>query len=632
MGYHLCSHKNYERYSAILHSDYPGDQTIDAVYYFLDLTVQTNPNLLIGKVTGKYKIIENSVNSFYLDFATNMTVDSVLYLGSHVNFIHISDQLILDFTTTFNKGDVVDVTVFYNGIPDPSGFGSFIFGSNQGIPSIWTLSQPYGSKDWWPCKDTPGDKADSSDVWLTVNSNLTAVSNGTLVENILHPNGTQTFKWKNSYPISPYLISLAITEYTLYEQYWEYSATNAMPVTHYVYPQNFPALKTQLDKTIPMLDLYSDLFGIYPFYTEKYGHAEFGRLAGMEHQTISSMGAWFDGIIAHELVHQWFGDKLTCADWNNIWLNEGFATYGEALWQEFAYGEQAYKDYIDRLMIDSKRATGTIYVYDVSSVANIFNPFRSYAKGAIVLYMLRGVVGDEVFFNILKTYANDPAFAYGTVVTSDFKNVCESVSGMNLEYFFNQWIYGENYPKYIVDWNYRNTEGVNYEIDLTISQQVNSLPSFFTMPVEMRIKTDLTDTLITFFNDSQSQLFRFTLPGKPQSVTVDPNNKILKDVSGNIFNVPVSYKLEQNYPNPFNPTTKIFFEIGRVSNVQIIVYDILGREVNTLVNDKYREGRFEIEFNASGLSSGVYMYKIIATPEDGDFEVYSDTKSMVFLK
>lgn len=279
-GYHLCSFKNHERFLNTAHSDYPGDQSIDARYYFLNLTVQTSPDLLIGKVTGVYKITENSVSSFYLDFATNMNVDSVMLSGKSLNYSHISNRLILNLDTTLNTNDIAEVTVYYNGIPDPSGFGSFIFGSNLGTPSIWTLSQPFGSKDWWPCKDTPGDKADSSDVWLTVASNLTAVSNGTLTENILNPNGTRTFKWKNTYPISPYLISLAITEYTLYEQFWRYNETDSMPVTHYVYPQNFPALKTQLDKTIPMLDLYSDLFGVYPFFTEKYGHAEFGRLAG----------------------------------------------------------------------------------------------------------------------------------------------------------------------------------------------------------------------------------------------------------------------------------------------------------------------------------------------------------------
>ncbi|MEB2328671.1 MAG: M1 family aminopeptidase [Ignavibacteriaceae bacterium] len=635
VGYELCSRKNQLSLNLNSVSDYPGDISIDAVYYFLDLEIKISPNLLIGAVTGTYRIVQSGINSFYLDFSSNMSVDSVIFESLPLNFLHSNDKLKIFFNSPFSKGDIASLTVYYNGVPDPTGYGSFTFGTNEGEPSIYTLSQPFGAKDWWPCKDTPGDKADSSEVWLTTeahNYNLSGVSNGDLYYIRYNNNGTRTFMWRNSYPIAPYLISIAVSDYALYDQFWNYSSNNLMPVKNYIYPQHLQELIPQLDKTIPMLDFYSGLFGIYPFYKEKYGHVEFGILAGMEHQTISSMGAWYDGIIAHELVHQWFGDKLTCADWNNIWLNEGFATYGEALWQEFSYGDIYYRNFIDRIMVDAKRATGTIYVHDVSSVENIFNPFRTYAKGGVVLHMLRGIVGNQVFFDILHAYANDPRFAYKTVVTSDFQQICDSVSGMNLDYFFSQWIYGENYPKYNVDWSFKNTQGVNYEIDLTITQPMNSNPQFFTMPIEIQIKTDLVDTLMKFFNNSQLQIFNFTLPGKPQSIIVDPDNKILKEVHGNIFDLPVSFRLEQNYPNPFNPATTIIFELGRVSNVTITVYDALGKHIRTLVNEKLREGRHETTFDATGLASGLYICNINAVPEDTGFEAFSDSKPMLYIK
>ena len=152
------------------------------------------------------------------------------------------------------------------------------------------------------------------------------------------------------------------------------------------------------------------------------------------------------------------------------------------------------------------------------------------------------------------------------------------------------------------------------------------------MPIEIQIKTDLVDTLMKFFNNSQLQIFNFTLPGKPQSIIVDPDNKILKEVHGNIFDLPLSFRLEQNYPNPFNPATTIIFELGRVSNVTITVYDALGKHIRTLVNEKLREGRHETTFDATGLASGLYICNINAVPEDTGFEAFSDSKPMLYIK
>ena len=365
--------------------------------------------------------------------------------------------------------ELISTLVYYHGIPGSSGFGSFTFSANSGTPLIYSLSEPYGASDWFPCKDTPADKADSSDQWITCSSDLYAVSNGKLIGIIDNGNGTKTFKWKNSYPIAQYLLSLAVTNYTVYTNYYKYSPVDSMPVVHHVYPETFPLAQAVLDKTPLMIKIYSDRFGQYPFLKEKYGHAQFGWGGGMEHQTCSSMGSFSEDLVSHELAHQWFGDKITCKNWHHIWLNEGFATYCTGLYYEAAYGPETYRSYMDSQMEVAKAAVGSIYVQDITNTNEIFNSARSYSKGSVVLHMLRGIVGDSVFFRILKSYIADSTLAYNVAITMDFQKVAEAVSGLSLDYFFNEWIYGENYPQYGLVWKYNLASGNLYNITLNLS-------------------------------------------------------------------------------------------------------------------------------------------------------------------
>ena len=562
-----------------------------------------------------------------------MVVDSVLSNGTSLSFSQSNDELHITLDQNANKNDNISVVITYHGLPDITGLGSFEFGENQGVPAIWTLSEPYGAKTWFPNKDNPSDKADSSDVWITVADNLTGVSNGDLTETINNGDGTKTYKWRSRYPIAPYLISLAIADYSIYETYYHYSPSESMLVINYIYPQNLNSIKSLLDQTPSMIDIMSGYFGPYPFLKEKYGHAEFGVLAGMEHQTISSMGAFFDGIIVHELTHQWFGDKITCAKWEDIWVNEGFAVYGEALYQEATAGKEAYYDVIKSNMSRAKDAVGTIYVQNINSIDEIFDGDRTYAKGGVVIHMLRGVMGDENFFRTLKAYMSDTSLAYGSATIRDFQHVAETVSGTNLSYFFDEWLYGENYPRYVVDWYYDLIQGNTYQVSVEVKQSVNTLPQFFTMPIDMKINTSLGDTTVRIFNNAQDQIFNFTIEGKPLTLDFDPDNYILKEQSGNTHNVPITYTLAQNYPNPFNPGTTITYELGNVSNVQLNVYDITGRLVSRLVNQKQREGSYVVEFDGSSLASGVYFYRLEAENTTvGSDETFTAIKKMILLK
>jgi aminopeptidase N len=605
---------------------YPsGDSSVTVIYYNLNIEIFKNPDLIKGKTELLFKKISGFDNKVFFNLSSVLTVDSVKINDIPVNFIHQNDKLIILGWNNFGQDSVYKTSVLYGGLPVPTGFGSFVFGSHSSLPVIWSLSQPYGAQDWFPCKNSIEDKADSSKVSIICNAGLKGVSNGILISEINNQNGTKTYVWKNSYPISVYLISVAVSDYYEYKNYFRYSRNDSLEIVHFVYPELFAGLKEELDKTPLMMEIFSGKFGEYPFIREKYGHAQANISGAMEHQTITTIGVFTEGVIAHELAHQWFGDKITCKNWHHIWLNEGFATYSEGIYIENLYGKQSYKDFIRLKMFDARKASGTLYVQNIELISEIFNGLRSYSKGAIVLHMLRGVVGDSVFFRIMHNYANDTSLSYGVALTEDFQRICEFESGIDLDYFFSQWIYGENYPKYIIEWSYEKGNDNLYEVPLKVIQKANTNPLFFKMPVEIRIETDLADTVFKIFNDSMIQNFNFRVKGKPVSLKFDPEDKILKEKSGDDVYEKISYKLYQNYPNPFNPKTTIEYEIYKYDYVKLTVYDIAGRKISILVSEKQRPGFYKVEFAPDNLSSGVYFYRI----ESGDF---SDTKKLVYIK
>ena len=625
-----------ERYSRVIKMSevqYPGDSKIDVTYYGLDLTVTANPNYLSGSVIIGVKVDTSSINSCFLDLQNALTISGLLLNGSPVAFTHVNNIISVTLDRTYVHGETFSIKVFYEGIPGSSGFGSFEFGyhGSPSTPIIWTLSEPYGAPDWFPCKDTPADKADSSDVWITVADNFTAVSNGTLESVTNNGNGTKTFYWKNHYTIDHYLISLAITNYDEYDTYFQYNESDSMVITHFIYPEHLSSVKNALDETDDMIEVFSNRYGMYPFIEEKYGHAEFGWGGAMEHQTCTSItyGAMGSRIISHELAHQWYGDMITCKDWHHIWLNEGFATYSEAIYIEAKNGKAAYDSKIASDMSNAKTAVGTIWVEDITDIGEIFNGARSYSKGGCVLHMLRGVVGDSIYFDIMRTYSADPSVSYGVATTEDFQAIAENVYGQSLNYFFQEWIYGEKYPEYTVNWSRSSLGGDLYRIDLNITQNVRPNPAYFTMPVQIKVNFASGDTIVTLFNDAQSQNFQFDVLGNPTSINFDPGNWILKNLQSltevEDITIPVQFSLEQNYPNPFNPSTTIEYSLPKSGFVSLKVFNVLGKEVATLVDGQVEAGKHKVEFDASALNSGVYFYQI----ESGN---YTETKKMILLK
>jgi aminopeptidase N len=502
----------------------PGQENFDVAYYALDATIQTSPIRIAGILTMRAHVVSPTLTQAVLELASGMTITAVRAGGALVTYAFNAGILTINLNRTYTQGEIFEVLVSYNGnVGAGTGLRQTL---HNGVWVIWSLSEPYGAHTWWPCKDTPEDKADSVDVHWNVPSTYTAASNGKLVS-VTHPApGRAVYGWHESYPIATYLVSIAAYPYTVYSDWYPYTPDDSMEVRFFVYPDHYEQVQATYALTVPMIGAFAELFGEYPFVREKYGHAEFEAGGGMENQTCTSIGLWpianNEYTISHELAHQWWGDHITCESFHHIWLNEGFATYSEALWAESAYGMQAYHDRVAGL---AYYGAGTIFVENPDTEP-IFDAGLSYAKAGYVLHMLRHVLGDDVFFQCLRAYGADPAVSYGTATTEQFRDICESVSGRDLHEFFHQWIYEEYYPTYQFEWSATPHGGSGHDVALAIDQlQTNYI---FTMPIDVTVTTAVGETTLVVQNSQAHQEYAFTVSAEPTRLELDKDNWILR--------------------------------------------------------------------------------------------------------
>ncbi len=487
----------------------------DVHHYDLNLTVNSNTHVLSGVVVTTAEVTGASITTLDLNLSSGMSVMAVTAGGGAATFSRSSDVLTINLDRTYNQGEIVVVGVTYSGNPEGGAFG---WSSHNGLPMTWTLSEPYGARSWWPCKDLNTDKADSMDIHVTVPVAQIVASNG-LLKSDTNDGTWRTFHWQTNYPTATYLASLAIYPYQVYSDWYApLGGGDPMEVQFFVYPDHYTSVQDNYALTVPMIEEFAAAYGEYPFVDEKYGHAEFVWGGGMEHQTITSMGGWSEDLISHELGHQWWGDMVTCADFGHIWLNEGFATWSEAYWAEQTYGVGTYQNYMS---FAAYYGGGTIFVENPLT-ENIFDSNLSYNKGSWIVHMLRGVLGDTDFFAGLQLYRSN--HLYGTATTEDLQAALETVSGRDLTAFFQQWIYGEYFPIYEMSWEVGPAAG---EITVTLNQlQENA--GVFTMPVPLRITTDLGTTTVKVENDQLSQSFVIAVDGTVSGIVVDPDRWILR--------------------------------------------------------------------------------------------------------
>jgi len=524
---HECAKGKIEAFSRLqgaIASETQSQAGYDVIFYDIDITIDPSDSTVAGTVTMTAEVTSMALSQVDINLLDNMSVTQVIGSSGILAFTHSNDMIEVTLDRPYTSGETFDVTIEYSGTPVGSGFGSFVFDTQDGQDAIWSLSEPFGAREWWPCKDIPSDKADSVDVKVTVPTGLIVASNGNL-KSLTNNGATDTYWWQERYPIASYLVSVAIHPYLTFSHWYHYSPTDSMEVQNYVFASHYEGVQENYALTVPMIEAFAGYFGEYPFIDEKYGHAEFTRGGGMEHQTITSLWGSAEYLIAHELAHQWFGDYVTCENFHHIWMNEGFATYSEALWLESQYGETQYHS-----DMASKKyfGAGTVYVPDTSDEGRIFDYGLSYAKGSWVLHMLRHVVGDATFFSIFQAYYNDVNHQYGTVTTEQFRDVCESVSGMDLDWFFQQWIYEEYYPEYSFNWT-KAQNGGSWDLSLSIDQLQTGY--IFKMPVDIEIQSATGDTTTVVVWDSlATQGFIITVPFEPAVVLFDPGEWILKTI------------------------------------------------------------------------------------------------------
>ena len=629
---YLCSHeKSASRWQAQNSTLNQNQEKIDIKFYELNLDIDFNSSRIRGSVTVN-GVIGNIYPDFIeLDLYDNMTVDSILQNNIPILYLHENDMLKIPISDiTLNDENLFSLTIFYQGTPDHCGAGGFKFDEHQNIGHVWTLSEAYCARSWWPCKDDPSDKADSVNIIVSVpiEPAYIVASNGLLSSTTIN-NNKKTYFWKESYPITTYLVSLAIYPYIKWvDQYVSPISSDTMLIEHYVFPDRYEASYPNYSLTKDMLSFFSELFGEYPFISEKYGHADFTWGGGMEHQTLSSMGSFSQNLMVHELGHSWWGNLITCKTFNDIWLNEGFARYCQALWAEHMYGREAYFDFMNN---HAYYGAGTIYVENPSSNSQIFSAGLSYNKASWVLHMLRHKVGETMFFDILKSYASNDSLSYNAASTSDFQKVCEDISGLDFEQFFQQWIYGERYPKYELSWWHEGNGIYNVKID-----QVQSY-NFFSMPIDLKFSGSagpmLVDTTIVIENNNSSQLYEFSgFNFLVENVMLDPENWILKEATYSVNEIdnilPDRVEVEKAFPNPFNSKVKLSFYINPQfgdTHVNINIFDLRGKIVESLIDNEFMPGYHTTFWNANGKSSGVYFIQLAT-------DNYIDSQKILFLK
>lgn len=561
----------------------PKTVNYDVAYHRLFWEVDPAKAEIKGEVT-TYLTALTDLNEIVFDLADNMKVSQVRQRGQELSFSQNSnDELVIDLAS-IQKSNVLDsLTITYNGNPVSSGFGSFEISTHgsSNIPILWTLSEPYGAKGWWPCKQDLIDKIDSIDIYIKHPEQYKAASNGLLISEVTNSGQTLTH-WRHQYPIPAYLIAMAVTNYAVYK---DNQKGLEFDIINYVYPENLDVTRGRTAITADIMKIFNELFEMYPFAEEKYGHAQFGWGGGMEHTTMTFMGGWSRGLIAHELAHQWFGNKITCGSWEDIWLNEGFATYLDGLVYENIDGEDVFSQW-RKAVVDNVTSSpsGSTFVTDTTSVSRIFNSRLTYRKGAMIVHMLRYKLGDEAFFEGIQNYLKDPQLAFAYAKTPHLQKHLEAAGGTSLDEFFKDWFFGEGYPKYEVVWNQESADQViHFQVN---QEQSHPSVSFFDMPLPITVNGVFGEKEKLRLEVSEdNQVFSIQLDFNVASIEIDPDSHLISKNNQAVLGLDEE-SLDQIisiFPNPVEDELNISIN-GILTIRKVRIYNILGEKIIEILN------------------------------------------------
>ena len=551
-------------------------------------------------------IVDANSDSLAFDLVEKLQVDSVKQGDNHLNWERKGDRVLVYNTRGWKGGTRDSFEVFYGGNPIgvTGNNGAYSYEFHATGPIISTLSQPYGAPYWWPCKQTLNDKIDSIDIIVDTDKDFKVGTNGLLLSTTPLNATEHRVHWKHRYPVVTYLIAIAVSNYEeSLDHVYFHNRPDSLPVLNYVFPQFLSTASQEAKGVLPMLRLYDSLFVPYPFPSEKYGHAQFTWGGGMEHQTMSFMVNFSYDLMAHEVAHQWFGDMVTCGSWNDLWLNEGFATYLTALAYEFLKSKEEFRFQM-RIMRNNitQNYDGAVKPSDTSRVNVLFNGRLTYRKGAWLLHMLRHQVGDSMFFEGCRQFLTGGNRAYGFSTTDEFRQVMEAVSGQYLKWFITQWYEGQGHPELKMNWQQRGNT-VKFSVQQTPSNP--TVPFWrIPIPVEFQNREGKAERKV-FYPDSLSKNYTFSLPFAADTAIFDPEVSVLAKFSIGGMNLDA---IQQEdivlQPNPGVDFWNLYARNPVIQRVE--VYNAVGQRVWV----QHLDSALSVKIDTRFWPSGTYITKI----------------------
>jgi len=616
----------------------------DVEHYTLDLTVVPENVEIGGQVTIALRAVA-ALEEIVLDAAPTLSIESARSTSGAAEVAPLgAEQVSVRLAAPLAAGARDTLVVRYEAHPVLTSLGEPFFSTHgsgtDSFPVIANLSEPDFAHTWWPCKDALGDKA-TGEMIMTAPSAYVACSNGLRISRIDNGDGTTTTRWRTRYPMVAYNVSIALSNYAEWSDPYHSAVTGFdFPVQNFAFPEDSVDAREDLSIAPEAIAVFESRFGPYPYATdslgvEKYGHAEVDWNAAQENQTMTSYGNYFitgnhsaDVILAHELAHQWFGNLISPATWPDIWLNEGFATYGEALFRESRGRIAGYLDHMThRRYVPTEFEHGTVVDPDF-----LFDPVMVYSKGAWVLHMLRGVFraehgaeeGDSRFFALLHRYANDPGLVYGSATTTQFIEHASAEAGSDLGWFFGPWLYGTGRPA--LHWSWSRSAVAGGDVVRLHLEQAQSgpdyphgvpspgAPEFFPMPWEVRLHGTGGDSAVVHVRqDARVQDLELGAAFTVDRVSIDPDQWVLGDIT--FETAPSASMLAAVWPNVSGGPTSIRYSVGAGRRADVAVFAVTGRRVRTLVEGDDRPGWHVVEWdgrdgNGRHAAGGVYFVRL----------------------
>ena len=496
----------------------------DALHYDILLQLPDSGSFVRGIASAHVRLTSPRRDTLALDF-TGLAVEAVGRDGEALPFRHREGKLLVNVPAGLRSGDTLRVDVTYSGHPDDG----LILGRNiHGRPTAFADNWPNRARFWFPSIDHPSDKA-TVRFTVSAGADRQVVANGRLLDD--RPDAV--WVWESDEPIPTYTMVIGAAEFYVKEIGSVCIGSEPRTctlVTTWLFPPDTAAAAPSFDRAAEMVAFYNRLIAPFPY--AKLAHVQSStRFGGMENvsaifypEDALAAGRDIESTVAHETAHQWFGNAVTEADWNHLWLSEGFATYFGALFFENADGMDRFSE----MMADAREdylASGAVdYPIVDPSQRNLFALLNAnnYGKGAWVLHMLRRLLGDVAFFDGIRAYYG--RHEHGTALTEDLRRALEGASGRNLERFFEQWVYSPGYPKLRVEWSWNEGDGA---IDLEIDQTQSEAWPAFEMPITLEIATPSGPIRHQVDLEGRTTKTALEVAGVPDGIAVDPDGDLL---------------------------------------------------------------------------------------------------------